>query len=259
MEELTNERYYNILEKCTIEAFDSLKVKDLYPNNGTKAIWDVSTFTIQKGDGLPTNNDNALFRKRYIKENMTVTFLMALDRYWKDFEIKYSITRSFFYKKCYQSLLSKVSQSPLWQKPDFGFDIDAKPCKLTFIWNMKSDIEARSVEYQQPKASNPNAKESKPKKLAEKWHALHYWLELVAHCKKPPVDIDGGFIKSELEETGAQRCESKGQNFYREFIKMDINNPIMLKITFGNSWKEIIIELCENDIITANYINKKYN
>lgn len=258
MEELTNERYYNILEKCTIEAFDSLKVKDLYPNNGTKAIWDVSTFTIQKGDGLPTNNDNALFRKGYIKENMTVTFLMALDRYWKDFEIKYSITRSFFYKKCYQSLLSKVSQSPLWQKPDFGFDIDAKPCKLTFIWNMKSDIEARSVEYQQPKASKPNAKESKPKKLAEKWHALHYWLELMAHGKKPPVDIDGNFVKSELELIGAKRCNSKGQSFYREFKDMDINDTLRLEKGDLQGWKNIITELSKNDSITIDYVNKKY-
>jgi len=143
---LTNETYFTILEKCTIEAFESLKLKELYPKNGAKAIWDVSTLTITKGDGLPTERDNELFRKEYILDNMRVTFLIALDRFCKDFEIKNSITREFFYKKCYQSILLKTAQSPLWHEPDFGFDINKEPCKLTFIWNMRHDIEAKSIE-----------------------------------------------------------------------------------------------------------------
>jgi hypothetical protein len=157
----TNDTYYNILENCTIEAFESLKLKELYPN-GTKAIWNVSSLKITKGDGLPTDDDNNLFRKEYIKDDMRVTFLMALDRNWKDFENKHAITRTFFYKKCYQSLLSKISQSPLWNKPDFGFDINAEPCSLTFIWNMRTDIEERSKEYQQPEL--PQKLDNKPKK-----------------------------------------------------------------------------------------------
>lgn len=153
---LTNDTYYNILENCTIEAFESLKLKALYPKNGTKAIWDISSLTITKGDGLPTEKDNDLFRREYILDNMRVTFLMALDRFSKDFEIKHSITRDIFYKKCYQSILLKTSQSPLWNKPDFGFDINAEPCNLTFIWNMRTYIEARSKEYQQPEIPQKN-------------------------------------------------------------------------------------------------------
>jgi len=157
---LTNETYFTILEKCTIEAFESLKLKELYPKNGAKAIWDVSTLTITKGDGLPTERDNELFRKEYILDNMRVTFLIALDRFCKDFEIKNSITREFFYKKCYQSILLKTAQSPLWHEPDFGFDINKEPCKLTFIWNMRHDIEAKSIEPkpipQQPRPETPD-------------------------------------------------------------------------------------------------------
>ncbi len=152
---LTNETYYNLLENCTIEAFDSLKSKDLYPKNGTKAIWDISSLTITKGDGLPTDRDNELFRKEYILDNMRVTFLKALDRHWKKFENKHEITRDYFYKKCYQSLLFKTSQSTSWNKPDFGFDINAAPCKLNFIWNMRFDIEARSIKYQPQQPEPP--------------------------------------------------------------------------------------------------------
>lgn len=162
---LTNETYYNLLENCTIEAFDSLKSKDLYPKNGTKAIWDISSLTITKGDGLPTDRDNELFRKEYILDNMRVTFLKALDRQYKDFENKHSIERDIFYKKCYQSILFKISNSTLWNEPDFGFNINKEPCKLTFIWNMRTEIEARSTETiktitpeapQQPKTKKPD-------------------------------------------------------------------------------------------------------
>lgn len=157
---LTNDTYYAILESCTIEAFECLKLKDHYPLDGSKAIWDISNLTISKGDGFPTDKDNELFRKVYIKENMRVTFLLALDRYWKDFEVKHLISREFFYKKCYQSLLFKISESPLWQKPNFGFDIDAEPCVLSFIRSMSSDIEARSIEKNESNTDTQNFSET---------------------------------------------------------------------------------------------------
>lgn len=152
MKPLTNESYYTILEKCTIEAFECLKLKELYPDNGTKAVWDVSDFNIQS-DRLPTE----IIKNSYIKENMSNTFLMALDRHWKQFEKKHEITRDYFYKKCFQALLLKTSQDTSWNKPDFGFDINAEPCKLNFIWNMRFDIEARSIKHQTAKAVNPDA------------------------------------------------------------------------------------------------------
>jgi hypothetical protein len=143
---LTNEAYYNMLEKCSFEAFESLQLIERYPKDGTKAIWDVSSVIITKGDGLPTDKDNEMFKMHYIEENMRVTFLISLESVCKKFKKKHSITRSYFYKKCYQSLFSKVSQSPLWNKPDFGFDINATPCALTFAWSMRNDIEVRSIE-----------------------------------------------------------------------------------------------------------------
>lgn len=177
---LTNESYYKLLENCTIEAFDSLKLKELYPKNGTKASWDISSLRITKGNGLPTERDNELYRKEYIKENMRVTFLIALDRYCTDFEIKHSMTRDFFYKKCYQSILFKISNSSLWHEPDFGFDIDKEPCKLTFIWNMRIYIEDRSTETkktitpeapQQPETNKPDeVKKSRPKHNPNDWN-----------------------------------------------------------------------------------------
>ena len=153
---LTNDTYFDILEQCTIEAFESLKIKDYYPQNGSKAIWDTSSLTISKGNGQLTDRDIELYRTEYIKENMRVTFLTALDKHWKKFEKKNLQTRSYFYKKCYQSLLFKISESPLWKKPDLGIDIN-NPCVLSFIWNMRRDIEARSIEPTQTKPQHPES------------------------------------------------------------------------------------------------------
>ncbi|MDI6046310.1 hypothetical protein [Flavobacterium yafengii] len=100
--------------------------------------------------------------------------------------------------------------------------------------------------------------ENKPKKLSEKWHALHYWFELTAHGNTPPMDIEGGFIKSELEEIGAQRCESKGQSFYRAFKEIDINDTIKLDKGIYKGWKKIVLELSKDDSLTIDYINEKY-
>ena len=155
MKPLTNESYYTILEKCTIEAFECLDLKELYPDNGAKAVWDVSGFYTQSDRLI-----NEIIKESYIKENMRTTFLMALDRHWKQFEKKHEITRDYFYKKCFQALLLKTSQDTSWNKPDFGFDINAEPCKLNFIWNMRFDIEASSIKHQ---TVNPD--EVKPKKL----------------------------------------------------------------------------------------------
>lgn len=145
MKVLTIDTYFNVLEKCTLEAFESLKLKDFYPNNGTKAIWDVSSLTIEKTDGLLTENDKELFKNEYIKENLSITFLLALERNYEKFKTKYSIERSFFYKKCYESFVYKFTQSELFNKPDFGFNID-KPCVLTFLNYNKIHFIERSKE-----------------------------------------------------------------------------------------------------------------
>jgi hypothetical protein len=160
MKVLTIDTYFNVLEKCTLEAFESLKTKDYYPNDGTKAIWDVSSLKIEKTDGLLTESDKELFKKEYIKENLSITFLLALERNSEKFKKKYSIQRETFYKKCYESLLFKTTQSELWRKPDFGFNID-KPCVLTFLNYNKIHFIQRSKEQKtEPEAIDLN-KESK--------------------------------------------------------------------------------------------------
>lgn len=151
---MANTTYYEILEKCTLEAFESLKLKDYYPTDGTKSGWDASSFEVILGSEEIPERIKQVNRQAYIKENMYTTFLVELDRQCKDFEIKYSVTRRYFYKKCYESLLVKISQSSLLNKPDFGIDID-NPCVLTFVWNMRRDIEERSKEIKQTKQVEP--------------------------------------------------------------------------------------------------------
>ena len=146
---LTNDTYFKIIEECTEEAFESLKLKDFYPQDGSKAIWDVSGLTISIQDRPQNEADNKRIRKSYIIENMTSTFLLAIERYFLKFEKKHSVTRSFFYKKCFQAILVKKSNSSTWNKPALSFDID-NPCKWTFIWEMAFYIEGRSQDNQQP-------------------------------------------------------------------------------------------------------------
>jgi hypothetical protein len=144
MKAVTMETYFEILEKCSLQAFESLKLKNFYPKDGTKAIWDVSTLTIGTPWSRSTPEQNAITRTMYIKDNLSDTFLIALKSYCKDFETKRLVTRAYFYKKCYEALLYKVTQSELWNKPDFGFNIDLEPCTLAFIWSMRSHIQWQS-------------------------------------------------------------------------------------------------------------------
>lgn len=247
MEVLTNETYYNILEKCTIEAFDTLKLKEYYPKS-IKAVWDVSTLTI-KGDGVPTDADNELYRKIYIKENMRVTFLMALDRYWEDFEIKYSMTRFFFYKKCYQSLLfKKTSESPLLNKPDFGFDINAEPCELTFIWAMRSDIEARSKgEPQHPEPAKP-----------KKDYKEEIWFKIGLLFATGEIEI----LSKKHNRNATQIAVELKNKSYRPYISESLNNSTQTdknifskpdKVTkIADHCKENDIKMCEDFLSKLN-------
>ncbi|WKL47627.1 hypothetical protein Q1W71_22060 [Flavobacterium pectinovorum] len=152
MKPITIETYFEILEKCALEALESLKLKEFYPKDGTKAIWDDSSLTTQI-NGLSNDIANDMIRSTYIRENMRVTFLKAIDRNDKKFAKKYSVTRATFYKKCFESLLYKKSIQPeSLSKPDLGIDIN-NPCVLTFIWNMRNDIAARSKVYEQHTAN----------------------------------------------------------------------------------------------------------
>lgn len=95
-------------------------------------------------------------------------------------------------------------------------------------------------------------------KIGDKWYALQYYFELVAHGNPIPFDIEGGFSKSALEGIGKEKCKSKGQGFYRAFKDIDINNSERIKREYGKNWIEQIVELSKNDEVTIDYINRKY-
>ena len=131
---------------------------------------------------------------------------------------------------------------------------------IGFLEQRKQELEKELRTVQQLIEGPKILKNEKPKtnKIPEKWHALHYWFELMAHGKLPPIDLDGAFKKNELVKVGMQKCNSKGQSFYSEFKEIDINNPVLLKKAFGVDWKDEILKLAENDDVTLKYINKKY-
>jgi hypothetical protein len=99
-----------------------------------------------------------------------------------------------------------------------------------------------------------------PKKITEKWHALLFLLEVEAHNLKLPVNSDGSFIRSEIEEIGKRKTGSTGQSFYRHIFRLKdvIKDSNKLKGVFGPDWKNTVIELSNNDEIIKNYIEKHY-
>lgn len=121
------------------------------------------------------------------------------------------------------------------------------------INDLKHSIVSKEVDF------NPNLKSKKKiKKIPEKWYALLYWFELKASGDEPPIDIETNFIKSEIVKIGREKCNSSGQNFYKFFIQIDINNQILLKKSFGKDWKELIKKLSNNDTEISKYIDENY-
>jgi len=100
----------------------------------------------------------------------------------------------------------------------------------------------------------------KPKQLPEKWYALQYWIEINANGQLPPINPDGQFIKNKLEEEGRKRIGKGGQGFYIwvKNLADDLNDEKKLNRTFKN-WKEVIVELSNNDPKIIDYIQKKYS
>ena len=99
---------------------------------------------------------------------------------------------------------------------------------------------------------------NKPKKIAEKWYALQYLLQLKANRSKPPINQEGALIKSEIEKIGRKRIANSttGQSFYRSVQDHynSINNSDMIKRTFGENWKEMILSLPNNTPETIEYL-----
>ncbi len=100
----------------------------------------------------------------------------------------------------------------------------------------------------------------KNKKIADKWHALLYLIEVEVYKKEIPTNFDGDFIKSKLEEIGKQRCNNSGQGFYRQVrdLKGNIKNNISVKRLFNDDWKDVIIEMSNNDERIIEYLETYY-
>lgn len=98
-----------------------------------------------------------------------------------------------------------------------------------------------------------------PRKIADKWYALLYWIQLCANGKLPPSNTEGEFRKKELEIIGRKMTNKSGQGFYRSFITIDLNNSKVLKNSFGDNWQNVIIELSNNDPIVKTYLENKYS
>ena len=70
-------------------------------------------------------------------------------------------------------------------------------------------------------------------------------------------DVKKAFIKAELEKIGRERIEkSSGQSFYRavksHYKSMD--KEALIKKSFGENWKEIILSLPNNTPETIKYL-----
>ena len=101
---------------------------------------------------------------------------------------------------------------------------------------------------------------TKTKKISDKWYALLYLIEVEVYKKEIPTNFEGAFIKSEIEEIGKQRCKNSGQGFYRQVrdLKGNINNNISVKRLFNDNWKDVIIELSNNDENIIKYLDTYY-
>ncbi len=97
----------------------------------------------------------------------------------------------------------------------------------------------------------------KSKKIGDKWYALLYLIEIEVYKKQIPTNLDGAFIKSEIEQIGKQRCQNSGQGFYRQVrdLKGKINDNISVKRLFNEGWKTVITELSHNDENIIKYLD----
>ncbi len=95
-------------------------------------------------------------------------------------------------------------------------------------------------------------------KIPAKWYALLYWFELKISDKEPPKDIKGNFNKSKIEEIGREKGYGKGQYFYKNFIEIDIKNLKVLNASFGDKWKQVIVDLSDRNPGIKKYIEDNY-
>lgn len=236
-------------------------IKSETDKNGVLWYWiDEPIFTAIDFKQDIENNYNHLLKRRVKSDLNNELEIEIIKEVIQDFEqaknLKptYDCNKLLFPEKCFGGWFSDDTIEEF--KRYFAEYSDYKYLEFfnEFLKNRLNEIENGTIPNNVISISN-----TKPKKVPEKWHALHYWFELMAHGKKPPYDLGGGFVKSELEKEGVQRCNSKGQKFYKDFSNIDINDSIKIKRVFGENWKEVVLQLSKNDDVTTFYINEKYN
>lgn len=110
---------------------------------------------------------------------------------------------------------------------------------------------------------NAGAVNKKPKpikKVPEKWYALLYLLELEAKNMKPPINSEGSFIKTEIEEEGRNRTGSTGQSFYRQILMITgiLKDKDKLSLSFGWDWKNKVVDLSNGNKSIIHYLDENY-
>jgi hypothetical protein len=175
---------------------------------------------------------------------------------------------------------SKISSFVHFMKETEGYELDhfknLNEIVLPRLIERKNEVKGTWIDKKLDRLIYPNFKELvpenreninfgdhkihtiKPKQLPEKWYALLYWIQLTANGKLPPISREGTYIKKELEKIGREKTNKSGQGFYRSFIEIDLNNTKVLKNSYGDDWKKIIIELSDNDPMVKKYIESKY-
>jgi hypothetical protein len=126
---------------------------------------------------------------------------------------------------------------------------------------MQANSQKFIIEFVTPNKGNiVNKKGKSSQKVSAKWHALHYLLEMDAKGLKIPVNREGSFVKTEIEEIGKERIGGTGQSFYRQVLlyKDDIKDSSKLEKSLGKGWKEKMIDIFKDDELLIDYLNTRY-
>lgn len=204
----------------------------------------IEVFTKQKSK----HQQNELIKtQQFIKETPTDFFIRCIQGKTTDLEKKEFISNVIDVN------ILKTDWQKFYQKYASEIVVD----KWFNVQN-NSEINEDEVKIFEIMLTQQTKYKPKSAKIAEKWHALHYYFELMAHGKSRPIDIDGCFKKSELEQIGKDRSGLGGRGFYNAFKEIDITDTYKLKKIFSDEWKSVILEKAKNDMITVDYINEKY-
>lgn len=117
------------------------------------------------------------------------------------------------------------------------------------------------IEFVTPnKVDIVNKKVKSSQKISAKWHALKYLFEMDAKGLEIPVNREGSFIKSEIEEIGRKRMGGTGQSFYRQvsILKDDVKDSSKLNKCLGKKWKEKMMDFFGDDEILIDYLNSNF-